>query len=138
MGGRAIGFVALLWLLPATASARAEIWPGFAGVWVWGTLWNSHDTPFLRITRSGSHWNVETKHYMHADFVDKVQDVRIEGKHLEFSYWYEPRQKWAHCSLNATADTMLAGQCDGELDVHDWGTLPSYLWLQAPAKQASP
>jgi hypothetical protein len=75
---------------------------------------------------------------MHAYFVDKMQGVRMEGKHLEFSYWYEPRQRWAHCSLNATADTMMAGQCDAELDVQGWGAAPSYLWRQAPAKETSP
>jgi len=138
MRARAIGLVTALWLLPAMASAQADVWPGFEGVWMWGTLWNSHDTPFLRITRNGSRWNVETKHYMHAYFVDKVRDVHIDGKHLEFNYWYEPRQKWARCNLNATADTMMAGQCDGEIDVRDWGTLPSYLWLQTPVKEVSP
>jgi hypothetical protein len=132
-----VGFLTTLWLLCAAGSAVADPWPGLQGIWAWGTLWNSHDTPFLRIIRNGNSWSVQTKHYMHANFMDKVRDVRIDAKHLEFSYWYEPRQRWAHCAFRVAVDTM-AGFCDSEISTRDWGRAPSYLWLQPALKDASP
>jgi hypothetical protein len=132
-----VGLASILWLNSAAAVVRAETWPGFEGIWAWGTLWNSHDTPFLRITHNADNWKVETKHYMHAYFRDKVRDLRIDGKHLEFSYWYEPRERWAHCRFNAAIDTM-AGFCDAEINMQDWGAAPSYLWRQPSVKESSP
>jgi hypothetical protein len=133
-----IGLVVGLWLISAARPARADPWPGLEGVWSWGSPRRSADVPFLRITRSGGQWSVETKHYMHAYFVAEARDVRIDGKHLEFTYWYEPLHRWARCSFDAAADTM-AGVCDGEIDAQTWGAVPSYLWRAtvAPPSDAS-
>jgi hypothetical protein len=109
------------------ADTRAAPAPDFAGVWCWGSQRRSADVPFLRISRGGGNWRVETKHYMHARFVDRVKDLRIDGNGLEFRYWYEPLQRWARCSFVAQGHTM-AGVCEGEVDARTWGDVPSFLW----------
>jgi hypothetical protein len=97
--------------------------------WCWGSQRRSENVAFLRITTSDSKVIVETKDYMHSKFVADTKDVVFAGGHLEFSYWYKPLARWAHCSLTAgpTGDTM-AGSCDGELGVGNWTRVPSYLW----------
>ena len=102
--------------------------PGtFEGVWCWGSPRRSADVPFLRISRHGSAWLIETKHYMHDYFVSSAKDVCVSDHHLEFVYWYAPLNRWARCGLDLSDDNM-AGQCDGELNARQWGAVPTYLW----------
>ena len=121
----------LLVILPAKARAP---WSGLEGTWCWGSRWRSFHTPFLRITRNGARWSVATKHYMHAYFMHRVRDVRLDGKYVAFSYWYEPKKRWAHCNLTASADTMT-GVCDGEPAVGQWGPIRADLWRAQPPTQ---
>jgi hypothetical protein len=108
--------------LPASAAEGS-----LEGIWCWGTQFHAEATPFLRIARSGGQWRLETKHYMHDEFVAGIKDVRIDGSHLAFTYWYEPLSRWATCSLDLMQD-RLVGQCDGERNAHEWGVTPVFLW----------
>lgn len=109
---------------------------GFVGVWLWGSALASDGVPFLRISRSKERWQIETKNYMHAYFVRDAKDIRADGNHLEFAYFYEPLRRWARCKLDLNGDVM-SGVCDGEIDAQHWGSQPSYLWrLTARTNQA--
>ncbi len=103
----------------------------FEGVWSWGSPRRSAEVPFLRISRNGSEWIIETKHYMHDYFVSSTKDVRVRDNHLEFVYWYAPLNRWARCALDLSDDKM-AGRCDGELNARQWGPVPTYLWRSPP------
>jgi len=107
--------------------------PGnFEGVWSWGSPRRSAEVPFLRISRKGGSWEIETKHYMHEHFVTTTRDIRVSGNHLEFTYWYEPQRRWATCILDLSDDKM-AGVCDGELNARGlWGGVPTNLWRGQP------
>jgi len=119
---------AVLGLLTAGPSAAPG--SGLEGVWCWGSPRRSADVPFLEVSRVGDRWAVRTKHYMHAYFVGGVKDIRVTGGHLEFTYRYEPLNRWAHCAFDAE-DDRLVGTCDGEIDARTWGAVPSYLWRAA-------
>ena len=113
----------------AQAQPAGEVVPNgsFEGTWSWGSPRRSAEVPFLRISRDGTKWIVQTKHYMHDNFVSGARDVRVSGNRLEFSYWYEPLARWASCSLEL-ADGKMAGACDGELNAREWGSVPAHLW----------
>jgi len=120
-----IGFAVALALTSAGPTAAAE----GRVTWCWGSQRRSENVAFLRITTHGGKVVIETKDYMHGNFVANTKDVVFAGGHLDFSYWYKPLARWARCNLTAGAsgDTM-AGSCDGELSVGHWGSVPSYLW----------
>jgi hypothetical protein len=122
-------------LLIAFAIALAAMSAEFAAAaegqvtWCWGSQRRSENVPFLRITTHDGKLAVETKDYMHGNFVANTRKVVFADGHLDFSYWYRPLARWAHCNLTpgASGDTM-AGNCDGELSAGRWGSVPSYLW----------
>jgi hypothetical protein len=88
---------------------------------------------FLRISKAGQGWTLETKNYMHANFESQVRDLNIDGNHLTFAYRYAPLARFATCSLDLMND-MMSGTCEGELNAREWGTVPTYLWRTgAPA-----
>jgi hypothetical protein len=89
---------------------------------------------FLRISRTGERWSLETKNYMHDGFESQIRDLRIDGNHLTFAYWYAPRARWAVCSLDLTED-MMSGTCEGELNAREWGAVPTWLWRLKAAPQ---
>lgn len=128
--------LALAVLASALQAGAAE---DLQGVWAWGSPRRSAEVPFLRITRSGEGWTVETKHYMHAYFVGGTRDVSLRPGHLEFTYWYEPLGRWAQCSLDVAGERM-DGECDGEPSAGTWGRLPAHLWRMdaRPARIARP
>lgn len=110
--------------VPGAADAADR---GLEGTWSWGSPRRSSGVPFLRISREGGGWIVETKHFMHERFVGTTREVLVQPGHLEFSYWYEPLARWASCSLDVSGDRM-DGECDGELNTREWGRLPAHLW----------
>ena len=116
------------WLLAILAlSTGGATTPVLDGVWCWGSPRQSARVPFVEIGRTGDGWTIRTKHYMHAYFVGGVKDIKVDGGHVEFTYWYEPRARWAHCAFDADGDRM-SGTCDGEIDALSWGAVPSFLW----------
>lgn len=118
-------------LFVSTLASNAADSGGFGGIWCWGTRYHAEATPFLRISRAGSQWRIEIKHYMQDDFVQDARDVRVDGEHLAFAYWYEPLSRWARCSLDLMDDRMV-GECDGERNAREWGAAPAYLWRSPP------
>jgi hypothetical protein len=44
----------------------------------------------MRISKAGAGWTLETKNCMHASFESQIRDLRIDGRHLTFAYWYAP------------------------------------------------
>jgi hypothetical protein len=125
--------LALLLIGLAIALAAIPAEPGAAAdsqvTWCWGSQRRSENVAFLRITTHDGSVFVETKDYMHGNFVANSKDVVFADGRLDFSYWYKPLARWARCNLTtgASGDTM-AGSCDGELGVGHWGSVPSYLW----------
>jgi len=117
----------------AQPAAVPDAPPGnFEGVWLFGSPRRSSEVPFLRISRKGREWIVETKHYMRDHFVSTSRNIRVNGNRLEFTYWYEPLRRPARCILDLT-DDRLAGVCDGELDARGlWGGVPTNLWRSPP------
>src|SRR5262249_22807350 len=99
----------------------------FDGIWHWGSSRRSADVAFLRISRRGSELLIETKHYMHDNFVSKTKDVRVFANHLTFTYWYEPLHREANCKLDLVVD-MMVGECEGERNAREWGSVATYLW----------
>lgn len=97
--------------------------------WCWGSQRRSENVAFLHITTHDGTITITTKNYMHGNFVANTKDVVFAGGHLDFSYWYQPLMRWAHCDLTigAAGDTM-SGSCDGELSVGRWGDVPTFLW----------
>jgi hypothetical protein len=120
-----IGFVIALAAMPAEPAVAAD----GQVTWCWGSQRRSENVAFLRITTHDDKVVVETKDYMHGNFVANTKEVVFADGHLDFSYWYKPLARWAPCRLTtgASGDTM-AGSCDGELSVGYWGSVPSYLW----------
>ncbi len=118
------------------AAAKSENAPeatgNFAGTWSWGSPRRSADVPFLKISENDSKLTVQTKHYMHDYFVGDTKDISVEGKHLEFTYWYAPLCRSATCSLDLAGDRMN-GQCEGEIKAVQWGEVPTYLWREGPS-----
>ncbi len=123
---------ALLLIGFAIALGTAAAEPAAAGgqvTWCWGSQRRSENVAFLRITTRDGKAVIETKDYMHGNFVAATKDVVFAGDHLEFSYWYQPLGRWARCNLTiGTAGDTMAGSCEGELSVGHWGSVPSYLW----------
>jgi uncharacterized protein YbbC (DUF1343 family) len=139
-GARALSCAVTAALLAGTGHAqpppagRAEA--GIEGEWSWGSPRRSARVPFLRISRAGEGWLVETKHYMRTHYVGGTKEVSLSAAQLEFSYWYAPLERWAHCSLNVSEGRM-DGECDGELSAREWGKVPTHLWRVAPAATMS-
>jgi hypothetical protein len=120
-----IGFAVALAAMPAEhpAAASGQV------IWCWGSQRRSENVPFLRITSHDGKVIVETKDYMHGDFVANTKDVVFADSHLGFSYWYNPLARWARCNLtNGASGNTMAGSCDGELSVGHWGSVTTYLW----------
>jgi hypothetical protein len=109
----------------ATADAMAAL----QGKWCWGSQYRSANVPFLRVIARNKTIAVETKHYMHSNFVANTKDVAVGDNRIAFTYWYEPLARWARCvlTLGGDGDTM-AGDCDGELGAGLWGRVSSHLW----------
>jgi hypothetical protein len=119
------GFAIALAAMPAgpTAAADGQV------TWCWGSQRRSENVAFLRIVTRGGKLTVETKDYMHGDFLADTKDAILAGGHLGFSYWYKPLARWARCDLTTgTSGDTMAGRCDGELSVGQWGSVPTYLW----------
>jgi hypothetical protein len=118
-----LAWIAILLATSCTPTQTGSI----DGVWCWGTEYHSAKVPFVRLTRKDAGLAVETKHYMHDGFESVTRDVRVEGNHLEFTYWYAPLERWSRCSFERSGDRM-SGVCDGETSVKHWGVVPSQLW----------
>ncbi len=98
-------------------------------IWCWGSRRRSANVPFLRVVMHDGKAVIETKDYMHSNFVAGTKDIVVGGDRLEFTYWYKPLERWARCSLRTSpTGDMMAGNCDGELSAGQWGSVPSYLW----------
>jgi hypothetical protein len=104
------------------------------GIWHWGTAVRARDAPFLRISHTpDGEISIETKHYMHERFVDTTRGTRLTGHYLQFTYWYEPRRRYAACRLVLATDAnTMSGVCQGEVDARHWGWTPVYLWRVPP------
>ena len=120
---RRVAWIAILLATSCTPTETASV----EGVWCWGTEFHSAKVPFVRLMRTGAGWTVETKHYMHSDFESGTRDVRVDGGHLEFTYWYAPLGRWSRCTLDRSGDRM-SGICEGETSVSHWGALQTQLW----------